>query len=151
MFESNKESLMMMLRQMTIRTEKMSKHIHRSVQMRKPRSLFAVLLFNIAAVASTLTPSEAAKHVGENATVCGVVVGVHTAKSSKGSPTFVNLDKTYPNQVFTILIWQSDLSKFSPAPASWDGKRVCATGTISLYRNVPEIVAREAGQISLPK
>lgn len=119
--------------------------------MRQPRSLFAVLLFGIAAVASTLTPSEAVKHVGENATVCGVVVGVHTAKSSKGSPTFVNLDKKYPNQVFTILIWESDLSKFSPAPSSWDGKQVCATGTLTLYRNIPEIVAREAGHVSFPK
>jgi hypothetical protein len=53
--------------------------------------------------------------------------------------------------VFTILIWGSDLSKFSPAPTSWDGQRVCATGTIALYRNVPEIVAREAEQISFPK
>lgn len=113
-----------------------------------------VLRFAILALAvsgSTLTTSEAAKHVGENATVCGTVAGVHTATSSKGSPTFVNLDKTYPNQVFTILIWGSDLSKFSPAPASWGDKRVCATGKIELYHNVPEIVAREAGQISFPK
>jgi hypothetical protein len=117
--------------------------------MWKARRLLAVLIFSIPAVAGTLTTTEAAKHVGENATVCGIVAGVHTATSSKGSPTFVNLDKTYPNQVFTILIWGSDLSKFSPAPASWDGKRVCAIGTITLYRSVPEIVAREAGQIAI--
>ena len=119
--------------------------------MRKTFAPFVLVLCGIAALASTLTTAEAAKHVGENATVCGVVAGVHTATSSKGSPTFVNLDKTYPNQVFTILIWGSDLSKFSPAPASWDGKRVCATGKIELYRNVPEIVARDAGQVSFPK
>jgi DNA/RNA endonuclease YhcR with UshA esterase domain len=111
----------------------------------------AASLFGIAAVTSTLSTSEAAKHVGENATVCGVVAGVHHATSSKGSPTFVNLDKTYPNQVFTILIWGSDLSKFSPAPTGWEGKRVCASGRIELYRNVPEIVARDAGQVSFPK
>ena len=117
--------------------------------MWKLRRLLAVLLLSIPAVAGTLTPVEAAKHVGENAMVCGVVAGVHTAKSSKGSPTFVNLDKAYPNQVFTILIWESDLSKFNPAPSSWNGKRVCATGTITLYRNVPEIVARDAAQITV--
>jgi hypothetical protein len=110
-----------------------------------------LLLFSVVAVARTLTTSEAAKHVGDNATVCGVVAGVHTATSSKGSPTFVNLDKPYPNQVFTILIWGDDLRKFSPAPSTWDSKRVCATGTIALYRNVPEIVARNAGQVSFPK
>jgi DNA/RNA endonuclease YhcR with UshA esterase domain len=63
----------------------------------------------------------------------------------------VNLDKAYPNQVFTILIWGDDVAKFSPAPSSWDGKRVCATGTIALYRGSPEIVAREAGQITFPR
>jgi hypothetical protein len=111
--------------------------------------VFTAVVLCVLARADTLTTSEAAKHVGENATVCGVVAGVHTATSSKGLPTFVNLDKAYPNQVFTILIWGSDLSKFSPAPASWDGKRVCATGTIALYRNVPEIVARNANQIAI--
>jgi hypothetical protein len=65
--------------------------------------------------AHILTTSEAAKHVGENVTVCGTVVGVHTAERSNGSPTFVNLYKTYPNQVFTILIWGSDAAKFTPA------------------------------------
>jgi hypothetical protein len=95
-----------------------------------------------------LSPSEASKHVGENAAVCRVVVSVHTARSSKGSPTFLNLDKPYPNQVFTILIWGDDLGKFSPAPSSWGGKRVCATGTIQLYRGVAEIVARSRDQIT---
>jgi hypothetical protein len=108
-------------------------------------------LLSISAFGANLTPAEAAKHVGENATVCGVVAGVRTATSSKGSPTFVNLGKPYPNQVFTILIWRDDLKKFSPAPSSWDGKRICATGTITLYRNVPEIVARDSGQVSFPK
>jgi DNA/RNA endonuclease YhcR with UshA esterase domain len=111
----------------------------------------AFLFFTSCTYADSFTTSEAAKHVGENATVCGVVAGVHTATSSKGSPTFVNLDKPYPNQVFTILIWGSDLSKFSPAPTGWEGKRVCATGKMERYRNVPEIVARDAGQVSFPK
>lgn len=116
------------------------------------RILPLLLLLSAAAVAAdTLTTSEAAKHIGENATVCGTVAGVHSATSSKGSPTFVNLDKAYPNQAFTILIWGSDLSKFIPAPTGWEGKRVCATGRIELYRNVPEIVARNADQVSFPK
>lgn len=101
--------------------------------------------------ATTITPSEASKHVGENATVCGVVAGVHTATRSRGNPTFVNLDKPYPNQVFTILIWGSDYAKFSPAPSTWEGKRVCATGLISSYRGVPEIIARSAGQVQVAK
>jgi hypothetical protein len=119
--------------------------------MRRIIASLGVLLLSTAAVSANLTTSEAAKHVGDNATVCGIVASVHTATGSKGSPTFVNLDKPYPNQAFTILIWGDDLRKFSPVPSTWNGKQVCATGTISLYRNVPEIVARDAGQISLSK
>jgi hypothetical protein len=63
----------------------------------------------------------------------------------------VNLDKTYPNQVFTILIWGSDLHKFNPAPSGWNGKGVCVRGKIELYRNAAEIVAHEPGQITYPK
>jgi endonuclease G len=108
-------------------------------------------LFTLSAFATSLSTAEAAKHVGENGTVCGTVVDVHTASRSKGSPTFINLDESYPNQVFTILIWGSDLSKFSPAPAAWNGKTACATGRIELYRGKPEIVAHDAGQIGFAK
>jgi hypothetical protein len=105
---------------------------------------------DLALGADGIPAAEASKHLGEKAKVCGLVAGVHKAGSSKGTPTFVNLDKAYPHQVFTILIWGDDLSKFTPAPNTWEGKRMCATGVISSHQGVPEIVARETGQISLP-
>jgi len=98
----------------------------------------------------TLTASEAKDHVGEKATVCGTVASARYAAQSKGEPTFVNLDKPYPNQVFTILIWGEDLPKFSLKPSTWQGKHVCATGTITSYRGVPEIVAKSPDQIAFP-
>ena len=54
--------------------------------------------------ADALSASEAAVHLGEKATVCGVVASARFAEKSKGQPTFLNLDKAYPAQVFTILI-----------------------------------------------
>lgn len=105
--------------------------------------------FNQVLASSKLSATEASKHIGEKATVCGVVAGSHKATNSKGTPTFINLDERYPHQLFTILIWGDDLSKFSPSPSTWDGKHVCATGTISSYRGVPEIVAKDAAQITV--
>jgi len=61
--------------------------------------------FVIAAHAANLTPEEASGHVGENATVCGVVASGKFADRSKGQPTFLNLDKAHPNQVFTAVIF----------------------------------------------
>jgi DNA/RNA endonuclease YhcR with UshA esterase domain len=110
-------------------------------------SLFLLIGFLARTSAATLTADEAKNHIGENATVCGVVVSTHSARGSKGSPTFVNLDKAYPSQAFTILIWGEDLPKFSPKPSMWEGKRVCATGSITSYRGSPEIVAKTPEQI----
>jgi len=106
-------------------------------------SVTAALAFGISnfAPAQTLTAAEAAKHIGEKQTVCGEIAGEHTASGSRGTPTFVNLDRPYPNQVFTILIWGEDRAKVGAFPTSG---RVCATGSISSYRGVPEIVVRDS-------
>jgi hypothetical protein len=64
-----------------------------------------VALSSPVAAQKKLTANEAKDHVGETATVCGSVVSTRYATSSKGRPTFLNLDKPYPNQVFTVLIW----------------------------------------------
>ncbi len=108
-----------------------------------------VVLAGKTALAANLTADQAKNHIGENATVCGVVSSTHYARGSRGNPTFVNLDKPYPDQLFTIVIWDEDLPKFSPRPSTWEGKRVCATGVISSYRGVPEIVAKSPGQITV--
>lgn len=52
----------------------------------------------------SLSAREASKHVGERATVCGLVASTHFATRSKGQPTFLNLDEPYPKAVFTVLI-----------------------------------------------
>ena len=58
-----------------------------------------------------LTAAEAKEHFGETATVCGEVVSANYAGSSKGRPTFLNLDKPYPKQVFTLVIWDENRRK----------------------------------------
>jgi hypothetical protein len=52
-----------------------------------------------------LTTAEAKEHIGEKATVCGDAVSAHYAAKTRGNPTFINLDKPHPDQVFTVLIW----------------------------------------------
>jgi hypothetical protein len=109
-----------------------------------------VVLFSALVHAQTSIPAaEAKSHVGETATVCGEVASTHYAAGSRGSPTFINLDKPYPNEVFTLLIWGSDRSKFGDPEQSYRSKRICATGKITEYKGVPEIVAREPSQIKI--
>ncbi|MGH8428670.1 MAG: hypothetical protein ACRES7_11960 [Gammaproteobacteria bacterium] len=54
---------------------------------------------------------------------------------------FVDLDRTHPIESMQIVIPQRDLSQFDPSPASWEGKRICVTGSVQNYRGRPEIVA----------
>src|SRR5580698_3827598 len=90
--------------------------------------------------------SEARAHVGETATVCGEVVSTRYASSTRGRPTFLNLDKPYPGQIFTIVIWGEDRSKFGAPEETYQGKHACVTGRIREYRGVPEVIATEQGQ-----
>lgn len=98
--------------------------------------------------AQTIPASEAAKHIGERQTVCGNIAGEHTAASSHGAPTFVNLDKPYPHQIFTVLIWGDDKSSVGDFPANG---QVCVTGTIKSFRGIPEIELRDSHGWSVPK
>jgi hypothetical protein len=110
-----------------------------------------VAIPNVRAQTKKITAAEAKDHVGETMTVCGKVASTHYAKSSKGEPTFLNLDEPYPKEVFTILIWGSDRGKFGTPESEYKGLRVCATGKITTHRGVPEIVASEREQLEIQK
>ncbi len=115
----------------------------------KVSKLLLLSVFGLALVptgAQSISAADAKNHVGERATVCGQVASERTATSSKGEPTFINLDAAYPNQVFTILIWGDDRKNVGELPR--EGSRVCATGLISDYHGVPEIVVKRSGQLS---
>jgi DNA/RNA endonuclease YhcR with UshA esterase domain len=96
-----------------------------------------------------LAASEAKDHFGETATVCGEVVSARYAASSKGEPTFLNLDKPYPSQIFTVVIWGENRSKFGKPEEDYKGKRICVSGKISAYAGSPEIIATEPKQINV--
>jgi hypothetical protein len=100
------------------------------------------------AAQNTYTTGQAKDHIGESATVCGVVASTHFATSSRGEPTFLNLDKPYPNPIFTVLIWGSDRAKFGTPEHDYAKKAICVTGMIEEYRGTPEIVAHSPSQIS---
>ena len=116
------------------------------------RSLALVVVMFLAslatAVALTIPAAEASKHVGEQATVCGTIASQHTAYRSRGTPTFINLDQPYPNQIFTALIWGNERTQVGEIPASG---RLCVTGRIQEYRGTPEIVLHNRNSWLVPK
>jgi len=101
-----------------------------------------------AAHAASLSPEEAARHVGEDATVCGLVASTNYAAKAPAAPTFLDLGNAYPNQIFTAVIFGSDRAKFGEPEHSVRAKQVCVTGKIFLYEGKPEIVLHDPSQLS---
>jgi len=105
--------------------------IMKGIDMKKIVFILA-FLFIVQSVfaADSISPEDAINHIGQQATVCGNVSSTNFSPKAKGQPTFLNLNRSYPNQIFTVLIWGSDRSKFF---------------------NVPEIIARYPGQMKEEK
>ncbi|MGH8111622.1 MAG: phospholipase D-like domain-containing protein [Rhodanobacteraceae bacterium] len=117
--------------------------------MRRGLSIaFIAVLLSARAVAggSGLSPEQAAQHMGERATVCGRVASTRYASSAEGQPTFINLGKAYPDEVFTIVIWGDDRARFSVPPETWHGS-LCVTGKIASYQGEPQIEVSDPAQV----
>lgn len=95
-------------------------------------------------VAETIKPSEAASHLGQSATVEGVVSDVYHAAS--GNAVFIDIGGRYPKNQFAGVIFSDDEAKF-PDVDSLSGQTVDLTGTIKLYRGRPEIILTDPAQI----
>jgi DNA/RNA endonuclease YhcR with UshA esterase domain len=112
----------------------------------------AFLLFGLiinSSDAQTISASQAKDNVGKNVTVCDQVFSVIHATNVNREPTFLDYGAKYPNMIFAVVIWGDDLSKFSYSLKTLEGKNICVTGTITLYKGRPEIIIHEPGQIKL--
>lgn len=72
---------------------------------------------------------------GEEITVCGAVVG---ARRSRSGNVWLNIDKQFPNQIFSVFIRQDDLPNFSYAPDQYlINRKVCFTGKVENFSGTP--------------
>lgn len=94
-------------------------------------------------IADFITPEVASAHVGETATIRGVVVEVYTSRSGV---TFLDMGARYPDNSFAVVIFPEDAGKF-PDVGSLSGKVVDVTGSVRLYKGKPEIILRSADQL----
>jgi hypothetical protein len=111
-------------------------------------TLAACILFPIEAHAASLSPEQATDHVGEIATVCGLVASATYLKQAPQSPTFLDLGKPFPNQIFSAIIFGSDRPKFGTPETSMRDKSICVTGAIFLYQAKPKIILHDPKQLS---
>ena len=98
----------------------------------------------------TISAEDAHGYVGEVKTVCGKVVATHYAESDIHKPTLINLDKPYPNDIFTIVILGSRRNLFeNPPEVFYRDKKVCVTGSIIDYQGMTLTVVNSPSQIEI--
>ena len=120
------------------------------MQIRIVSTLVSLFLLLSLSYSQTIPASQASQFIGKSKTVCGFVAGTKYSRKSKGQPTFLDIDASYPDQVLTVLIWDSDRGNFDTAPdVLYLKKSICVTGKIQLYKGKPEIVVSEPSQIEV--
>ena len=92
------------------------------------------------------SPVEAAKHIGETASVEGVVSSTRELASKQ---VFLNFGAPFPNHDFTAVVFANDRKKFGDL-AGLRGKSVRVTGKIEDYRGKPEIKLTSLDQLAIP-
>jgi hypothetical protein len=109
-----------------------SNRSHSQSQMTNFGHIALLTLFGVVCAAwiiaqtPTYSAAEAAKHIGEIATITDRVDGVH--QSGKGN-IFLNMGGKYPNQAFAAWIPSANVAQFSN-PQQYAGKTVAVSGTL---------------------
>jgi DNA/RNA endonuclease YhcR with UshA esterase domain len=91
-----------------------------------------------------ISAGEAKDHIGAPAIVSGKVAEVNVAERL----VRLNLDKPFPNQAFTAVVFAAKTNLF-PDLAGLKGKEVEISGTIADYRGRPEIVLNATNQLKV--
>lgn len=92
--------------------------------------------------------TQAKYHIGQSATICGTVVS--TRRTKKANAVYLNLDRNHPNQEFYATIWDYNGPNFHYDPVTYlKGKKVCVTGKVTMYDDIPRISVNNENEIEL--
>lgn len=84
---------------------------------------------------------------GKKHTVCGKVV---SSKKHKKGHVFINLDKKFPNQIFSVSIFESSIKNFDYEPEVYlINKEVCFTAKIGNYKGTTSMMIDNGKQVKL--
>src|SRR5262249_9393194 len=102
-----------------------------------------------ATCAGAIPWQRAATRVGTVATVIGRVASTKYAASSNGSPTFLDIGRSYPNEGLSVVIWIENKAAFGRPEVKYQGRTICVRGLVGSYNGVPAIEARSPTQIAI--
>ena len=115
--------------------------------------IFTVLFLNLAISSSyaqslTINSNEAISHINEEVFVCGKVVQVSKLKKR----TVLNINKAYPNEDLSLIVWDDRLADFESEFGkliSLQDKNVCAFGKIKTYNQRLQITLNNTSHLDI--
>lgn len=111
--------------------------------------LFALSAVNLSFAQDSVIPELESRNNQRLVTVCGTVAEIIYMPELANQPTFIYLDKPFPNQVFEIVIWGNTRPRFQNSPEQmFSGKQVCVEGVVVSFMGVPQIIIDEPTQIT---
>lgn len=94
-----------------------------------------------------VSAADANRYVTAIADVCGRVVDGR--RGSGDTPTLLNLDRPFPNQPFTVVIWENDVSRFGGSPLDrYRNQNRCFFGEIGAFRGSPQMTVSGPDQVT---
>ena len=108
----------------------------------------AFLAFGVVSSQTTVAATDLKYCEGKVITVCHKVTGTFMTKVPEKT-TFINFG-TFPNQLFTVVIYEEDLKNFKYNPVEFlKGKEICVIGDVVMRDSGPEIIVESPEQITV--
>ena len=108
----------------------------------------AFLMFGVVNGQTTVAASDLKYCEGKVITVCQKVTSTFMTKTPEKT-TFLNFGN-FPNQLFTVVIYEEDLKNFKYNPAEFlKDKEICVIGDVIMRDSGPEIIVEGPEQIQI--
>lgn len=96
----------------------------------------------------TITTAKVKDYMDKEVCVVGKVVSFKLAAEGK-STNYINIDKPYPESIFTVVISNSYLEKLNIKIEDLKDKIIYVKGTITVYKNDPKQIPQIFNPISI--
>jgi len=115
--------------------------------MRKTLVVF-FLIFIVKSLSAQIVSADSAKYFGDKiVSVKGIVMSTYETHGEKISQV-LNFGKPYPDQVFQVIIYEKDLSKFVVNPIEFfKDKELTVRGKVKVVKGKPFILVDNPNQI----
>ena len=111
-------------------------------------SFFTLLTFGMLHAQTTVNAADLKYCEGKVITVCQKVTSTFMTKVPEKT-TFLNFGN-FPNQLFTVVIYEEDLKNFKYNPVDFlKGKEICVIGDVIMRDSGPEIIVEGPEQIEI--